>query len=102
MFEPLRRFLIAGLMAMTAASAAAIAATPTFNKDVLPVLQKNFQTCHRPGEIGPMSFLTFASTRPWAKSIRAAVLSRKMPPWFADPKYGHFANEKTLSDADIA
>ena len=102
MFQPLPRCLIAGLIAVTVASAAAIPATPTFNKDVLPVLQKNCQTCHRPGEIGPMSFLTFDSTRPWAKSIRAAVLSKKMPPWFADPKYGHFANERTLSDADIA
>jgi mono/diheme cytochrome c family protein len=102
MSQPLPRCLIAVLLAVTAASAAAIPATPDFNKDVLPVLQKNCQTCHRPGEIGPMSFLTFDSTRPWAKSIRAAVLSKKMPPWFADPKYGHFANEKTLSDADIA
>ncbi len=102
MFQPLRRCLIAGLITVTAAGVDALAATPTFNKDVLPVLQKNCQTCHRPGEIGPMSFLTFDSTRPWAKSIRAAVLSKKMPPWFADPKYGHFANEKTLSDADIA
>lgn len=102
MFQLLRRSLIAGLIAITGASFTAIAATPTFNKDVLPVLQKNCQTCHRPGEIGPMSFLTFDSTRPWAKSIRAAVLSKKMPPWFADPNYGHFANKKTLSDADIA
>lgn len=96
------RCLIAGLLAVTAAGAAGNPATPTFNRDVLPVLQKNCQTCHRPGEISPMSFLTFDSTRPWAKSIRAAVLSKKMPPWFADPKYGHFANEKTLSEADIA
>ena len=40
----------------------------TFNKDVLPMLQKNCQSCHRPGEIAPMSFLTYESTRPWAKS----------------------------------
>ena len=73
----------------------------TFNKDVLPILQKNCQTCHRPGEIGPMSFLTYETTRPWAKAIKEAVLTRKMPPWFADPDVGHFANERMLDDADI-
>src|ERR1700675_971721 len=73
----------------------------TFNKDVLPVLQKKCQTCHRPGEIGPMALLTYEGTRAWAKAIKAAVLSRKMPPWFADPKYGHFANDRSLRQADI-
>jgi hypothetical protein len=74
----------------------------TFNKDVLPILQRDCQVCHRPGEIGPMPFLTYEGTRPWAKAIKVAVLSKKMPPWFADPKYGHFTNERRLSEADIA
>jgi len=84
---------------------AALAAPPdtttavTFNKDVLPILQKNCQQCHRPGEVAPMSLLTYESTRPWAKSIKTAVAARKMPPWFAE--VGHFANEKVLSQADI-
>src|SRR5437667_1064048 len=73
----------------------------TFNKEVLPILQKNCQTCHRPGQIGPMSFLTYQSTRPWAKAMKAAVLSRKMPPWFADPQYGHFANDRSLKQEEI-
>jgi hypothetical protein len=73
----------------------------TFNKDVLPILQKNCQTCHRPGQIAPMSFLTYQSTRPWAKAMKAAVVSRKMPPWFADPRYGHFANDRSLKQSDI-
>jgi hypothetical protein len=73
----------------------------TFNKEVLPILQQKCQTCHRPGEIGPMSFLTYESTRPWAKAIKAAVSLRKMPPWFADSRFGHFANEKRLSDSEI-
>jgi mono/diheme cytochrome c family protein len=75
---------------------------PTFNKDILPILQQHCQSCHRPGEIGPMPLLTYAGTRPWAKSIKTAVVTRKMPPWFADPKYGHFANDRRLSDADVA
>ena len=74
----------------------------TFDRDVLPVLQKNCQTCHRPGEVAPMSFLTYQETRPWAKAIKAAVLSRKMPPWLADAKYGHFQNDRHLSDADVS
>src|SRR5580658_10016912 len=74
----------------------------TFNQNVLPILQKNCQTCHRPGEIAPMSFLTYESTRPWAKSIRTAVLTKKMPPWFADARYGHFLNDRRLNEADIA
>jgi hypothetical protein len=53
----------------------------TFNKDVLPILQKNCQRCHRPGEIAPMSFLTYRDTRPWAKAMKEAVLTKKMPPW---------------------
>jgi hypothetical protein len=48
-----------------------------------------------------MSFLTYADTRPWAKAIREAVLTRKMPPWFADPNYGHFANDRSLSKSEI-
>lgn len=91
--------IVAGLMIL---AGAAFAADPTFNKDVLPILQKNCQTCHRPGEIGPSSFLTYESTRPWARAIKNAVLSGVMPPWFADPKVGHFANDRRLSDADKA
>ena len=73
----------------------------TFHKDVLPVLQKNCQTCHRPGQIGPFSMLTFKDTRPWAKAIKAAVISRAMPPWFADPRYGHFNNDRSLKQPEI-
>jgi hypothetical protein len=74
----------------------------TFNKDVLPILQRKCQVCHRPGEIGPMPLLTYQATRPWARAIRAAVVGRAMPPWFADPQYGNFANEKRLTNEEIA
>jgi len=82
-------------------ASAQVSVPVTFNKDVLPILQKNCQSCHRPGEIAPMSFLTYNDTKPWAKAIRAAVLTRQMPPWFADPAYGHFANDRTLSESTI-
>ena len=73
----------------------------TFNKEVLPVLQKNCQVCHRSGGVAPMAFTTFESTRPWAKAIKAAVLNKKMPPWFADPHVGEFRNAPELTQADI-
>ena len=75
--------------------------TVTFHKDVLPILQKNCQSCHRPGEAAPMSLLTWKETRPWAKAIREAVRLKRMPPWFADPHVGKFANERRLSEAEI-
>lgn len=77
-------------------------ATVTFNKDVLPILQKNCQSCHRPGEIGPMSFLTYKDTRPWARAMKTAVTSRQMPPWFTHEGDGPFANDKRLSATEIA
>jgi hypothetical protein len=78
------------------------AAEPVFYRDVLPILQNRCQECHRPGEIAPMAFRTYTETRPWAKAIRQAVATRKMPPWFADPGYGHFSNDRSLSDAEIS
>jgi hypothetical protein len=83
------------------ASAVGFAAPVTFNKEVLPILQKRCQDCHRPGEAAPMSLLSYKDARPWAKSIRAAVLTKKMPPWFADPSVGHFVNDRSLSQAEI-
>jgi hypothetical protein len=74
---------------------------PTFYKEVLPILQKNCQGCHRPGQIGPFSLLTYESTRPWARSIKNKVESRQMPPWFADPHFGEFSNDPSLTDAQI-
>ncbi len=81
----------------------AFAAPVTFNKDVLPVLQKHCQECHRPGEIAPMSFLNYEQTRPWAKAIKTAVMTHKMPPWPVDPEHSkHFSNDRSLSKEDIA
>src|SRR5271169_5026162 len=88
-------------VASVALASAATTSQVTFYKDVLPVLQKNCQTCHRPGEAAPMSLLTYDEARPWAKSIKQAVATKKMPPWFADPHYGKFSNERTLAQADI-
>lgn len=81
--------------------AVALLAATTFHRDVLPILQDRCQECHRPGQIAPMPFVTFQQTRPWAKAILEAVLARKMPPWFADPAHGDFANNSALSKSEI-
>src|SRR3954469_5761451 len=84
-----------------ALTAHALAAAPTFQRDVAPILQKRCQGCHRPGEIGPMPLLEYPQVRPWAKAIRTAVATKKMPPWFADPEHGSFSNDRSLSRAEI-
>ncbi len=75
---------------------------PNFSKDVAPILQRNCQTCHRPGEGGPFPLLTYDQVRPMAPSIKRVVQQKIMPPWFADPQYGHFANERTLTAKEIS
>jgi Trehalose utilisation len=77
------------------------AQAPTFTKDVAPILQARCQGCHRPGEAAPFSLLTYDQARPWAKAIKEAVLARKMPPWFADPHYGKFSNDRSLPQHEI-
>jgi len=97
------RFCALVLMGMAALAADTNTSSPavTFNKDILPILQRYCQTCHRPGQVAPMSFLTYQSTRPWAKAMKAAVAARKMPPWFADPQVGHFLNDRSLKQSEI-
>src|ERR1051326_4890301 len=89
------------LIALALMAASLAVGAPTFTKDVAPILYKNCVACHRPGEIAPMSLLEYQSARPWAKAIRTAVVLRKMPPWFADPRYGHFSNDARLTEQQI-
>jgi hypothetical protein len=97
-FAPVAGIFLTGVVALAAPDPSKV----TFNKDVLPILQKNCQSCHRPGEVAPMSLLTFSDTRPWAKAIKAAVVSKKMPPWMAEASVNHYKNDRTLSAEDIA
>src|SRR6185312_11880656 len=80
---------------------AVLMGAPTFTRDVAPILEKNCQVCHRPGEAGPFSMLTYEEARPWAAAIRQAVKTRKMPPWFADAHYGKFSNATALTQEEI-
>jgi hypothetical protein len=75
---------------------------PSFYRDVLPILQDHCQNCHRPGEVAPMPLVTYDETRRWAQQISHDVQMKMMPPWFADPRYGHFANDPSLSAQQIA
>ena len=102
--------LLAASVALPSFALAADADTPTFHADVLPVLQENCQTCHRPegegenigGMIAPMPLMTYQQTRPWARSIARAVENRSMPPWFAsEATRGQFHHERVMSDSDI-
>lgn len=77
-------------------------AAPTFYKDVLPILQDHCQSCHRTGEIGPMPLVTYADARKWSSAIARRTTAKEMPPWFADPRFGHFANDPSLTAAQIA
>jgi len=85
-----------------ASAAAQPAPPPTFYRDVLPILQQRCQGCHRPGEIGPFPLETYDATRRHAGAIASAVQDRAMPPWFADPRFGHFSNDPSLTVKQIA
>lgn len=98
-------FGAAALFATLAATAFAAKTSndaPTFTKDVAPILYRHCVECHRPGEAGPMALRTYTEVRPYAKAIKQAVATRTMPPWHADPTVNHFANDRRLSDAEVA
>jgi hypothetical protein len=83
-----------------AEQAAAAPSSPTFTKDIAPIFYANCTSCHRPGDIAPMSLMTYKDARPWAKAIATKVADGTMPPWHADPKYGSFSNARGLKDAE--
>ena len=105
-----RTFIAVLVLAAAIVTAPAFAeneAAVTYYKDVLPIMQENCQSCHRPsgqnisGLIAPMAFTSYQETRPWARSIARKVESREMPPWFASAPKGVFSNERGLTDSEI-
>ncbi len=72
----------------------------TYTKHVARIIQNNCQECHRPGQIGPFALQSYDDAVAWAANIREVVSERRMPPWFADPKIGKFANDRSLSPQD--
>jgi hypothetical protein len=73
----------------------------TFTKDVAPVFYKSCTGCHRPGEVAPMSLLSYKDARPWAKAIREKVVTKQMPPWHADPQHGEWLNDRRITQEAI-
>jgi peroxiredoxin len=118
--QPTKNYVTDAVDALLDAKAVSVAETPlqgchigrsqkvaesahsSYYRDVLPVLQNRCQQCHRKGEIGPFALTNFAEVRDWGPTIREAVSERRMPPWPADPHFGKFSNDMSLSDAEVA
>jgi hypothetical protein len=78
------------------------AAVPTFTRDVAPIVFNHCAQCHRPGEVAPMSLLSYEDVRPWARAIKSKVVTREMPPWGADAAHSlKMRNDPSLSQAQI-
>ena len=94
---------VAGVMATAVRPMAADEPTPTFTKDVAPIFYKSCVNCHRPGQIAPMSLLSYESARPWARAIKDRTSKREMPPWHIDQTVGitEYKDDPSLSDAEI-
>lgn len=93
--------LLSCFIAVIAAPLAFSADQATYSKDVAPILNENCVSCHRPGEIAPMSLMTYKEVRPWARSVAREVYERRMPPWHADPEFGEFKNARGLTQDEI-
>jgi hypothetical protein len=91
---------IATAVLLVANGAAAQSRTPTFARDIAPIFQEKCQSCHRPGEVAPMSLITYEDARPWARAIKTRVQAREMPPWYLDKSVGiqTYKNDLSLSD----
>ena len=93
---------LAGVASTIVYTAPAPAAVPTFAKDVAPIVFEKCVTCHRPGEVAPMTLLSYEDVRPWAKVIKTKVMGREMPPWGADPEHSlKMRNDRSLSKQQI-
>jgi hypothetical protein len=86
--------------ALSLLASVAAAQTPTFTKDVAPILDRNCVICHRTGDIAPMALTSYEEARPWAKSIKAQIATGKMPPWHATEPRGTFSNDRRLTDKE--
>jgi mono/diheme cytochrome c family protein len=89
------------LAVLATSPAASRADSPTFNRDVAPIIFTKCAGCHGSGRGAPMSLTTFGEVRPWAQSIKQKILSREMPPWRADPRFGRFRNDPSLTATEI-
>ena len=96
-----RRLLCIAAPGVFLLSAASAMEAPTFNDEVVRILQTRCQTCHRPGEHAPFSLLTYRDAYQRRDDIRDAVRDRVMPPWKPVPGFGDFVEPRRLSDAEL-
>jgi hypothetical protein len=87
--------------ALFPATASAQASNPSFAKDIAPILYSRCVMCHRPGEVAPMSLMSYDEVRPWARAIKNKVVARQMPPWYAEGEIGKWRNDRRLTQAEI-
>lgn len=94
---------VAWLSVVTASSSAPAAARAvTFSETIAPIVYDNCVTCHRPGEAAPFSLISYDDVSKRGSLIAKVTESRYMPPWHAEPGFGDFADERRLTDAQIA
>lgn len=95
--------VVSAVLLLPGAAVAADRPSPTFTKDIAPIFQEKCEACHRPDSIAPMSLKTYSEARPWARSIKARVVDRQMPPWHLDKSVGiqKFKNDRSLTDEQI-
>jgi peroxiredoxin len=75
-------------------------ATVTYSNQIARIFQKRCVECHREGEIAPFELTKYDEVVGWAPMIDEVVRERRMPPWHADPKFGKFAGDRSLSDEE--
>jgi hypothetical protein len=69
----------------------------SYARQVAPILQRKCVGCHSPGNLGPFAMSDYKKVRGWSAMMREVILDRRMPPWHADPHYGKFANDRSLT-----
>ena len=95
------RSSLAGAASLLFLAGVASAQDVTYAEHVAPILMENCVTCHRPGEVAPMSLLTYEDARRYARQIGVQVSERRMPPWHAAPDLRDYTNDRSLDDAEI-
>lgn len=102
--EPSRFFAMLALSAMSlcAATAPHPSVKVTFNKQIAPIIYENCSTCHRPGESGPFSLLSYQDVKSHAEQIADVTKRRFMPPWLPEAGYGNFLETRRLTNEQIA
>lgn len=96
-----RLSVIALLLAFAVTATGSKTSTVTFYKDILPILQDHCQSCHRPGQLAPISFVSYKETRPWAEAIKHTVQARQMPPWLTNVSYPPSQRHRALNLREI-